>query len=294
MRSYSLLRPFCLIFGLILPATALAQDSGRQDRGQAEITAQRIVSIGGDVTEIVFALGAGDRVIAIDDTATWPPEATELPSVGYMRALGAEGVLSVNPDLILLSEGSGPPEVVQQLEASGVPVVRVPYEQSLDGVRAKVGAVAGALGLEAEGQALIADFDAELAEIQAAVEALPETPRALFLLTTDTPMLAAGDQTSADSIIRLAGGENVMSQQSGYRPLSTESVVVAAPDHLILMAHVFDGLEALRSNPILALTPAVTSGRVHAIDGTLLLGFGPRTPLAIRLLAEALHGVSLQ
>ena len=91
---------------------------------------QRIVSIGGDVTEIVFALGQGGRLVARDTTSTYPPEAARLPDAGYIRALSAEGVLSTHPDAVLASEGAGPPEQIDALKASGIPVATVPGGQT--------------------------------------------------------------------------------------------------------------------------------------------------------------------
>ena len=109
--------------------------SGRQVR---VTDASRILSVGGDVTEIVYALGAGGRVVAVDATSQFPESALkEKKNVGYMRALSTEGCLSVDPTLILSSERSGPPEVVKSLKATSVPYVEVPDQHSLQGILAK-------------------------------------------------------------------------------------------------------------------------------------------------------------
>ncbi len=116
-----------LTAGLTLPDGAHAAD-----------TPSRIVSIGGGVTEIVYALGEQDRIVAIDTTSIYPEPTTELPNVGYMRQLAAEGVLALNPDLILAIEGSGPPPAVQVLKASSFPMIEVPEAHTAASVLEKV------------------------------------------------------------------------------------------------------------------------------------------------------------
>ena len=110
-----------------------------------------IVSIGGDVTEIVYALGAGERVAAVDITSRHPREAQDLPQVGYMRQLSAEPILSLSPALILAIADSGPPLVLDQLQSAGTCLALVPDEHSPEGVIRKVEAVAAALDRRKEG-----------------------------------------------------------------------------------------------------------------------------------------------
>ena len=120
----------------------------------------RIVSLGGSVTEIVVALGAADRLVARDTTSTYPEAITALPDVGYVRALSPEGVLSVQPTLILAEDGAGPPETMEVLKAAGVDVQSMPGDPSADGVIAKINAVAAALNLPAEGAKLASEVTA--------------------------------------------------------------------------------------------------------------------------------------
>ena len=145
--------------------------------------ASRILCIGGDVTEIVYALGAGERVAAVDTTSQFPPQALkEKASVGYMRALSSEGVISVGATLVLASERAGPPEVVKTLKASSVPYVEVPDAFSPEGLVRKIRLIAQAIGTEADGERVargVTDGFAALATLRGKIG---RPVRALFVL----------------------------------------------------------------------------------------------------------------
>lgn len=267
---------------LALSAAALAQDGP-----------QRIVAIGGSLTEIVYALGQQDRLIARDTTSVFPREALELPDVGYMRALSPEGVLSVDPDLILTLEGAGPPEAMDVIRSASVPVVTVPESFDRDGVLAKVEAVGEALGVEDEAAELATRIDADLRAAEEAASGDGDPARVLFILSMEGGrVMASGTGTAADGMIRLAGGENAITDYPGYKQLTDEAIVTAAPD-VILMMDRGGNLDPtpvdLSGQPALAATPAAEAGRVIRMDGAYLLGFGPRTADAAKELAAKLH-----
>jgi iron complex transport system substrate-binding protein len=254
---------------------------------------ERIVSIGGAVTEIVYRLGGGGGLVAVDSTSLYPPEARALPNVGYMRQLAAEPILALRPSLVLAVEDSGPPAVLDQLRAAGVRLVVVPDPPSIDGVLQKITAVADAIGRAEAGERLRTRLAEQLTTLSTAVAGTAERPRVLFLLSigNGTP-LAAGRGTAAAGIIGLAGGRNAVDGFAGYKPLSAEATVAAAPDVILLTAQglaQLGGEAGLLRLPDIAQTPAARNGRIFAYDGLLLLGFGPRTGTAIRQLAERLH-----
>ncbi|WP_425049730.1 heme/hemin ABC transporter substrate-binding protein [Psychromarinibacter sp. S121] len=254
---------------------------------------ERVLSVGGSVTEIIYALGEEDRLVARDTTSSYPPEVMDLPDVGYMRALSPEGVLSVNPDLVIAEAGSGPPETIEVLEEAAIDFVAVPDGFDRDTVRAKIEAVAAALDVVEKGEALAAEVDAALADAMSAE--VPGTPkRVMFVLTAQGGrIMASGTNTTADGIIRLAGAVNAVEGFEGYKPVSEEAIIAAAPDVILMMdrggdhAMTDDDLFAL---PSVAATPAGETRSVVRIDGLLLLGFGPRTPEAVRTLHGALYG----
>jgi len=253
----------------------------------------RVLSVGGSVTEIIYALGQQDRLIARDSTSMWPSEAMDLPDVGYMRSLSPEGVLSVGPDMIIAEEGSGPAETIAVLEEAAIEFITVPDGYSRDGVRAKILAVAEALGVPEDGAALAAEVDSRLAAAEAS--ALADDPkRVLFVLSTrGGRIMASGTNTAANGIFGLAGGVNAIQEFEGYKPLTDEAIIAAAPDVILMMARGGNHATAdkeLFEMPAIASTPAGEAEEGVRIDGLLLLGFGPRTPEAVTLLNEALYG----
>jgi iron complex transport system substrate-binding protein len=257
--------------------------------------ATRIVAIGGAVTEIVFALGEADRLVARDSTSTWPPEATALPDVGYMRALSAEGVLSVTPDLVIAEAGAGPAETIALLQAASVLFVTVPDAIDGPGILARIEAVALALGVPEKGAALAAEVEAELAAAAALAAHTPlPRKRVLFVLSAQGGrLMAAGTGTAADGIIRMAGGVNAVDGFAGYKTLTDEAAAVARPDVILMMDRSGDHAAAnadLFALPALAGSPAAESRAVVRMDGLLLLGFGPRTGEAAAALNSALYG----
>lgn len=255
---------------------------------------QRIIAIGGSITEIIYALGAQDRLAAVDSTSLHPPRALEThPNVGYMRALSAEPVLSVAPDLILAIADAGPPEVIKQIRQVGVPVLTIRDEPSMQGAHQKIRAVARALGLEREGEQLAARLEREYRAVAERLKAVKIRPEVLFLLSAGSgPPLAAGAGTSAHSMINLAGGRNVMERITGYKAVTPEAIVAAAPEIIVATRRTFaryGSKEKLLSLPDLAATPAAAAGRLLVFDGLYLVGFGPRTVAAVRELATHFH-----
>jgi len=261
--------------------------------GDSYPDAARIVSVGGSVTEIVYALGEEDRLVARDTTSTWPEAAEALPDVGYMRRLSAEGILSTAPDLILAEDGAGPPETVDLLAETGLPFVTVPDSTSAEGIVTKINAVAEALGVPDKGTALAEQVRADLTLAEARADGVESPRRVLFVLSMQGGrILASGTNTAADGIIALAGGVNAVTEYDGYKPLTDEAVIAAAPDVVLMMDrgdHALDADEVF-GHPALAATPAGTARALVRMDGLYLLGFGPRTAAAAGDLNQMLYG----
>lgn len=290
MAPLPLQRPARLFAMLILLATPLAAKA--EDPGKGYPEARHIVSLGGSVSEIVAALGAADRLVARDSTTLYPEALTALPDVGYLRALSPEGVLATGPDLILAEEGAGPLEAVQALQAAGVPFVQIPEAPTPEGVLAKIRAVAAALAVPGAGEALVRTTEAGFAEAaQHRAGARPQ--KVLFVLSAQGGrLMVAGSGTAAEGIITLAGARNAAQGFAGYKPMSDEAILAAAPDAVLMMDrggdHAVSDAELL-SHPGLAGSPAAARPVIR-MDGLLLLGFGPRTPAAAMALQDALAG----
>jgi iron complex transport system substrate-binding protein len=297
MMGTALRRSVADLLGLFVLLASLALAAGpalaAEPAGHADTGGGRVVSIGGAITEIVYALDAQDRLVAVDSTSDYPPEAADLPNVGYMRQLAVEPILALEPTLVLAVEDAGPPAVLDQLRAAGAHLVIVPDDPSPAGVLEKVTIVARALGLGAEGKEMAARLEESFARLRGRLASVDRKPKVLFLLSIGNGApLAAGRDTAAAGIIALAGGRNAIDAFAGFKPLSPEAAVTAAPDVLLVprrSLHLLGGRDGLLARPELAGTPAGRQGHIVAMDGLLLLGFGPRTPAAIRELAGALH-----
>ncbi|MBU9847550.1 heme/hemin ABC transporter substrate-binding protein [Rahnella ecdela] len=249
--------------------------------------AEKLVSIGGDVTEIVYALGAGNELVARDSTSLHPKAVLALPDVGYMRQLNTEGILSMHPSMVLSSELAEPSLVLQQLSQNGVKVVRVPGTPSINTVPEKIEVIAGALNRQAEGEKLIATYRSQLSTIRH--DALPV--KMLFVMSHGgMSSMAAGQNTAADAMITSVGAQNAMQGFSRYRPLSQEGVIASAPDILLLTADgvkTLGGLDEVWKLPGVAMTPAGKNKRVLVLDDMSLLGFGLQTPAVMAQLRQA-------
>lgn len=255
--------------------------------------ASRVAAIGGSITEIVYALGEEGHLVARDSTSRYPAAAMALPDVGYMRQLSAEGVLSVNPSGILALHGSGPKEAVDVLKKSSVPFIDVPEHYSHDGILEKIRIVGKALGVDAKAEALVAETDAKLKSAEKQTASIKDRKRILFVLSIQGgKILAAGSDTAGDGIIKLAGAVNAVEGFSGYKPMSDEAIVTARPDVILAMKNAGPPVneDELFAIPSVTSTPAGEGRKLILMDGSYLLGFGPRTAAAIHDLAVSLYG----
>lgn len=254
----------------------------------------RIASIGGSITEIIYALGEEGRLVARDSTSMFPEDALKLPDVGYMRQLSPEGVLSVNPSGIIALEGSGPKEAIDVLKKASVPYIEVPETFDHRGILDKIRVVGAALGVPDKASELSSDVDGKLKKAEAQIASIKDRKRVLFILSMQGgKVLASGSDTAADGIIRLAGGVNAVEGYTGYKQLADEAVITARPDVILMMNRSGDHAAAdgdLFKHPAIASTPAGEAKSVLRMDGAYMLGFGPRTAEAIHELATSLYG----
>ena len=256
---------------------------------QAGDAPTRVVALGGDITEIVYALDAQDMLVGVDSTSLWPQAATKLPDVGYVRQLAAEGILSLHPQLILATHDAGPATVMTQLRDTGMRIEAMPVTRTPATVVAKVKQVGAALGRDAQSTALASKIDGQYAALSKAVSSMTRHSRVMFLMSAgDGSPKAAGRETAADSAIALAGGTNVGEGFIGYKAVSAEAMAGLAPDVIVLMHEregELGGIDGVLKLPGIAMTPAGRARRIVFVDGQALLGFGPR---------NAEHELSLQ
>jgi len=262
-------------------------------------TAPRLITVGGGVTEVVFALGAQDQLVATDTTSSYPSAALATAKVGYMRQLSAEGVLALRPSVLVASTDAGPPVVLDQLRSAGVKVKLVESDHSWEEVRRKVAAVGRATGRLQQAAALQAELDARWAAVRQRVleQTSAKPPRVLFVLSHSGAPLVSGEATAAHAMIGFAGARNAMEGFKGYRPMTAEAMATAAPDLILMTSEgltAVGGAEKFWQRPELALTPAYrrraqAQTLVH-FGALALLGFGPRLPQVVQRLHQMVVG----
>ncbi|WP_176695502.1 hemin ABC transporter substrate-binding protein [Phaeobacter sp. B1627] len=271
--------------GVMLCASVAWAEAARSDE-------KDVISIGGGVSEIIYALGQEHRLVARDTTSYLPKDILSLPNVGYLHHLSAEGILRFGPSLILADETAGPPETIEQLKAARITITTIPNGYDAHSIPQKIRIIAKALDTAERGEALIKDIEADfthLAEIVAADETPPK--RVLFILAAQNGSLrVAGKNTPVDAMIALAGGVNVAAVIDGYQTMSDEAVIAANPE-IILRASYQDGSSPISSQlfelPVLAASSAAQNGAVVSIDALKMTGFGPSTAQTALSLHEA-------
>ncbi|MDP2800490.1 MAG: ABC transporter substrate-binding protein [Phreatobacter sp.] len=274
--------------------TFLAASAGLVLSGRPASTAERrIVAAGGVITEILYALGRQDLLVGVDTTSLHPAEAMrDKANVGYVRALSAEGVLSLRPTDLLAVDGAGPPDTVKLITEAGVRVARISEDTTEAGVAARIRMIGRIADVADRAEALAARVEAGFAALKQQRDALAARKRVLFVLSLQNGrVMVGGARSSADAIIRLAGAVNAAETVEGYKPLTDEGLIAAAPDVVLMMKHNEHAAspEQVFGQAALSATPAARTRSLVAMDGLYLLGFGPRTPEAARDLMAAVY-----
>ncbi len=273
------LRTTILLLALAHTTLALA------DAGQNALKAERIITAGGSITEIMYALGLGENIVAVDTSSAYPPKVTSLPTVGYFRSLAAEGIMSLEPDMLIAAKGAGPSVVIKQVEALGVKVKT--YEQSnytLSSWQALITSIGNDFGKPDAASELIDKVTTKLRAHQRLFNSNARTINAVTLLSIgQRGPIAAGKNTVPNLLMQLAGLSNAASALDGYKPFSTELLAKQEIDMLLVPSHVVDGLggkDAICKNPVVKMATS-NKCNLFVMDGLLLMGFGARLDQAV-------------
>jgi iron complex transport system substrate-binding protein len=252
----------------------------------------RLVTVGGGITEIVFALGRGASVVGVDSSSALIAGAEQLPSVGTMHRVTAEGILSVGATVVIGSGNDGTGAVAAQLAQAGVRHVPLDEVTNIEDALRRIEALGVLLGRTDEASRLVTAANAEIEHVARAIESSTR-PTVLFLYARGHgTLLVSGIGTLAHALIEAAGGRNAVSAFDNFQPLTPEALVTAQPDVFLVTSKGLEslgGIEGLVAVPGVADTPGGRAGRVVAIDDHLLLGAGPRIGEAVATLAAALH-----
>ena len=256
----------------------------------------RIVVMNGDITEVVFALGLGENVVAVDTSATHPPEVTELPQIGCQRRLSAEGVLSMEPTVVIGNENAGPPEVLEQIRSAGVPVVVLEAVTTIDGASKKIRGVAKALGVPDKAEAIVAELETQVGEVMALSAKAEQRPTAVFLYMRglDTLFLI-GRQHLSHGLFEASGAINggaAAGVDAPFVPLTAEALTAANPDCIVVLTaglRSVGGREGLLQLPGVSETKAADEGCILDFDDQYFGGGGPRMGNVLMDLLRAFH-----
>ncbi|MFJ9380006.1 hemin ABC transporter substrate-binding protein [Streptomyces sp. NPDC101455] len=259
--------------------------------------ARRIVPLSGSLSEIVFTLGLGDRVVARDITATFQ-QAAKLPLVTRNHDVSAESVLSLRPDLVLAETTTGPSEAMGQIRAAGIPVLVVDPAKGLADVGPRIQAVADALGVPAAGKELTKRSEDRIAAVRKAIPRHKEKPRVAFLYLRGSASvyLIGGKGSGATSLLEAAGAVDAGAEsglEKDFTAITTEALAQAAPDAILVMTKGLEsvgGVDGLVKIPGVAQTPAGMNRRVVSIEDGVLLNYGPRTDQVLTSLVDQLYG----
>jgi iron complex transport system substrate-binding protein len=259
---------------------------------------KRVVCIGGGLTEIVCALGCESHLVGVDTTSRFPVSIRRLPSVGYARSLSLEGVLALAPQNVIVGRDAGPASVLARLREAGVTVSSADDGYTIEALLLRVTQLGRVLKREEKAQALTEQLWREWTAVISMVPVAESGIRVMFILgLAPGQVIVAGSGTGADVMLKYAGLQNAFSDTNGYRPITTEALIAAQPDLIVLAQPDSTTQEVARSTREsikqiqgLSATPAAQPARWLVFDTMFLLSFGPRMPDAIL----TLHRTSLE
>lgn len=273
---------------LLLPFNLMAKDNEDSERW---------VIAGGSITELVYAIGAGNKVVGVDETTSYPEQTQALPHIGYWKQLSTEGILSLRPSTFVTWDDAEPKMVLRQLAQHNVKVISLPrtpatFELMLNNIHT----LAISLDKQKEAEALIGSLQSRLAVINAKNSQIKQKVKVMFFLSPGGGIPQVAGKTSvADAILHLAGGENIATHEN-YRIYSAEAIIAANPELIVITTqsqkNQTGGLrasEGLASVPGVSMTQAWKNQRIIEIDQSLILGMGPRIVDAVELLHQQFY-----
>jgi len=293
INKKNLIRALCV---LLIAGAMIAPAIGNQNSGNVtQYDTSRLVVAGGAITETLYALGAEANIVGVDTTSQWPLSAQSLPSIGYLRALSIEGILSLQPSTLLLAADAGPPEVIDLLEQANINIYWFPKTYTFEQVVQNIDVLSQMLNVPERGEKLRQEVHTDFYKIKNVVEKARKKnlTAAFFLSVNDGNATVSGHSTAAHAVLNYAGLANGFESFPGYKPVNTEALVASNPDVVISMAHggvsLKDATEKALKVPGLEQTTAGKSSKIVMVEPLSTLGFGPRVGKAILKLVENIY-----
>ena len=243
----------------------------------------RIVVAGGSITEIIYFLNSEEKIVALDVTSNYPEKAKELPSIGYVRNLSAEGILSMNPSIVFGEDDMGPPGVIKQLRDINIDLRIIPEEKTIDGILDKIYCIASIIDKVPNAESKINNtLIPDILSIEKRLSTSTLIPkRVMFIFSIKgNKIIVAGSGTSGDGFIKMTGSENIFSTIEGWKSVSQEAIIKENPDYVIMSKrdlHNSKTIKSISENPIFKNIRAFEEQNIIFDDAMAMLGFGPRT-----------------
>ena len=253
---------------------------------------KRIITLSAALTETADALGFGKNIVAVDVTSMYPAFVNKLPKVSNNRSVSAEGLIAFAPDLVLAPEGSVSKEIQYQLKSAGIRFVGIKQEYSVVGALAFIRTVAAALQSASKGEILAKQTEIKIKQSLATIKTGGKVPKVLFIYARGTgTMLVAGKKTSMDAIITLSGGKNAVQEFNEFKPYTTEALIKADPDVILMFEFGYNslgGINSILKMPGVGQTKAGKNKKIVQLDADLLVNFSVRLDQAIKALNNQL------
>jgi len=243
----------------------------------------RVIIAGGSITETLFFLNSYENIVAVDSTSNFPEEAKSFPSIGYVRALSAEGVLSLNPTLIIGESDMGPENVVQQIKKTKIELRILDENNSIQGIEEKILCIANILGKnEKDSSVKNENFDKSINKLKiiSGINSKKNIKGLVILMMRGTSPVIAGRNTSGGDFLKMIGSQNSMNSFEGWKPVGKESILISDPDFILVTKRAiknYRSLNAFLKESGIEMTKAARSNNIYPLDGMSFLGFGPRT-----------------
>lgn len=253
----------------------------------------RIVCVSKQLTEFMFAVGAGDKIVGVDLSSTYPPEAQKLVTVGYHRMLSSEGIISLSPTLVIHNGGIAPESVITQLEKVGIPMKKYMDTPNVDSCKSLMMQIAREYNNEAKGIEMCKKLDADMNTAREKLKEYTDRPKVLIIHygRQMNNYFVMGNRGTANDMLVWAGGVNA-ADTSGFRNLSAEVIMRSQPDVILATDFGFDrtgGAEQFVELPGIQLTPAAKNHRIYRIEEHDLVYLGPRTGENVLKMMELIH-----
>lgn len=293
-----------LLAALFLTSLVSALSCGRFANPAADAGAERYVVISPIYNEIIWALGAQDKVVGVDLSSTYPAEVKNVQTVGYHRALSAEGILSLHPTAVLEDDNIGPPQVVEQIKSLNIPLKSFSAKNdSIDGTKALIREMGVFFHKEDRAEELCRTLDAQMASAADKVKQYTDKPRIavihfgrasnVYMVVGRGSAGGTGDGAAAGKMIEWAGGTTAIDSEKMQRMASPEIIAQANPDIILITDFGYDRLggstDQIKELPGVATSNAAKNGRIYRIEENQLMYFGPRTGENVEKVAAIIH-----